>query len=219
MSHILLFGASGRTGKLVLDYALEQGHQVTALVRNASKITARDRLAIVVGTPLNVEDVQKASSGTDAVIVALNNVRTSDLPWAKQVSPPRFMADSVANAVTAMATNGARRIVIISANGVGDSRDYAIAPIRFLVKRTNLGTTYADHDLVDAEIRNTDTDWTLIRPVTLTNNDTARKIHATDVGGPRPGKLVSRTDVARFAVDALDDASLFGRAPIVWSTK
>jgi putative NADH-flavin reductase len=124
MSHLFLLGATDRTRRLAADYALTEGHTVTALVREPARLAARPGLKLVTGTPereADIEDAFARASPADGVVVALNNVRTSDLPWAKQVSPPRFMADAVRFTTDAMKRHGVERIAVVSAIGVGDS--------------------------------------------------------------------------------------------------
>ena len=214
-SHFLVLGGSGRTGGHIIDYALSKGHTVTALVRDPAKLVSRVGLTVVQGTPANRGDVDRAIDGADAVIVALNSTRRSDTPWAKPVSPPRLMADSVANATGAMTARGIRRIVVLSAFGVGDSLSSASLPLRLMFTRTNLKYTYADHNLVDAEIRDTDTDWTLLRPAALNNKATVEKVAVTDVHGPKPSFYISRAAVAHFAVDVIDSGAHKRGAPII----
>lgn len=134
---ILLLGASGRTGQLVLDYALSLGHDVVALVRDPAKISGKSatspKLVLVQGTPENPHDVERAMAGVEAVVSTLNNVRTSEFPWSKPLSPTHLMGDSIRNAVAAMQNNGVRRLVVLSATGVGDSVPlYAIVARRLL---------------------------------------------------------------------------------------
>jgi uncharacterized protein YbjT (DUF2867 family) len=215
LSHFFILGGSGRTGGLIIDYALSKGHTVTALLRDPSKLTARTGVAVVQGAPTNRSDVDGAIDGAAAVIVALNSSRRSDTPWAKPVSPPRLMADSVANATAAMTTRGIRRIVVLSASGVGDSLSRQPLPLRWMFTRTNLKYTYADHNLVDTEIRDTDTDWTLLRPVAFNKNPEAGKIAVTDIHGPTPSWSISRAAVAQFAVDVIDNGAHIHEAPII----
>lgn len=215
MGHFLVLGGSGRTGGHIIDYALSKGHTVTALVRDPSKLTPQAGLAVVCGTPINRTDVNGAIDGADAVVVALNSTRRSDTPWAKPVSPPRLMADSVANVTTAMTVRGIRRIVVVSAFGVGDSLSTAAFPLRWMFTRTNLKYTYADHNLVDEEIRDTDTDWTLLRPAAFNKQPEAGKIAVTDIHGPKPSFSISRAAVAQFAVDVIDNGAHVHEAPII----
>jgi putative NADH-flavin reductase len=215
MSHFFLLGGSGRTGGHIIDYALSKGHTLTALVRDPTKLTPRVGLTVVQGTPTSRRDVDAAIGGADAVIVALNSTRRSDTPWAKPVSPPRLMADSVANATGAMAARGTRRIVVVSAFGAGDSLSTAALPLRWMFTRTNLKYTYADHNLVDTEIRETDTDWTLLRPAAFNKKPEAGKIAVTDIHGPTPSFSISRAAVAQFAVDVIDNGAYIHEAPII----
>lgn len=215
MSHFFLLGGSGRTGGHIIDYALSKGHTLTALVREPAKFTARVGVTAIQGTPTNRKDVDVAIEGADAVIVALNSTRRSDTPWAKPVSPPRLMADSVANATAAMTAAGIRRIVVVSAFGVGDSLSRQPLPIRWMITHTNLSYTYADHNLIDTEIRDTDTDWTLLRPAAFNKKPEAGKIAVTDIDGPKPSFSVSRAAVAQFAVDVIDNGAHVHEAPII----
>jgi uncharacterized protein YbjT (DUF2867 family) len=220
MSHLFLLGATGRTGRLAVDYALAEGHTVTALVREPTRLAARPGLTLVTGTPEREADIEDAFAGAvpaDGVVVALNNVRTSDMPWARQVSPPRFMADAVRYTTDAMKRHGVERIAVVSAIGVGDSLAVTPAYLRWLIEHSNLGKAYADHNLVDTEIRTTRTAWTLVRAVGLSNSDKPTTLHTTEAAlGVKPGLLVSRRAVARFAVDAALSGTWAGRAPIIW---
>src|SRR5882757_167084 len=219
MSSILVLGATGRTGEHVVNYALSEGHSVTALVRDPAKLDSHEGLTVVNGTPESQDDISVAIQGADAVISALGNVRTSDMPWAKPVSPRHFLSDATRRTVKAMTANGVRRIVIVSALGVGDSISVTPAYLRWTVKYTNLGTTYADHNELEAELRQVDVDWTLLRAVLLTNSTVARRIQVRFVPDKPASMRISRREVARFAVDALSDGALIGRAPIISSAK
>jgi putative NADH-flavin reductase len=219
MSSILVLGATGRTGEHVVNYALANGHSVTALVRNPAKLAQRAGLTIVEGTPESQGDIAAAIAGTDAVVSALGNVRTSDMPWAKQVSPPDFMTEATRNTVKLMGANGLRRIVIVSALGVGDSTSSTPAYLRWTVKYTNLGSTYADHNKLDAEIRQADVDWTLLRAVLLTDSMKVKPTRVRFVPDKPASMRISRRAVARFAVDALADDTLIRKAPIISDAK
>jgi putative NADH-flavin reductase len=219
MSSILVLGATGRTGEYVVEYALAKGYSVTALVRNPAKLNWSKGVTVVEGTPESQDDIAAAIMGTDAVISALGNVRTSDMPWAKQVSPPDFMAEATRKTVKLMAANGVRRIIVVSALGVGDSWSSTPVYLRWAVKYTNLGTVYADHNKLDAEIRQADVDWTLLRAVLLTDSPEGRQTQVRFVPDKPASMRISRRHVARFAVDALADDTLIGTAPIISDAK
>ena len=66
---IIVFGATGRTGREVVKQAIRKGIQVTAFVRNAETIKIQsNNLRVVVGQATNYDDVKKAIVGHDAVI-------------------------------------------------------------------------------------------------------------------------------------------------------
>ncbi|KAK5059786.1 hypothetical protein LTR84_009669 [Exophiala bonariae] len=176
--HFLLLGASGRTGKQVVSELLSQGHTAVALVRTASSLTPRAGLTIVTGSPLSKDDIRKAVTATaapvrpSAAIITLNTVRESDSPFSKQLGPPRFLADSCANACAVLEEAGVRRIVVLSTAGVGDSWRELPWLSRMFMSLTNIKYALEDHGLVDTEIRRTNMDWTLVRAVKLEYDDT-----------------------------------------------
>ena len=60
---ITMFGATGPTGKHFTALALKNGHEVTALVRDASKLSAADKLSIVVGDATDEKAVKRVIDG------------------------------------------------------------------------------------------------------------------------------------------------------------
>jgi len=216
--HFLLLGATGRTGKHVVSELLSQGHTAVALVRTPDSLSPRPGLTVVTGSPLSKPDIKGALSAApsltpSAAIVTLNAVRKSDSPFAPQLSPPRFLADSVANVCAVLDDAGIRRVVVMSTVGVGDSW----APLPWLSKAflgwTNVKFALEDHGLVDKEIRSTKMDWTLVRAVRLEFDDikkqkpTGADTKAVDVQtlgsegvGMRMTDSVSVASAARFLV-------------------
>ncbi|WP_293997340.1 NAD(P)H-binding protein [Streptomyces sp.] len=116
MSNLLVLGGNGRTGAHVLEHAARRGHHVRALVRNPDTVQAPAGVELIKGTPANIDDLRKAAEGTEGVISALSNARTSDNPWAKPVSPPMFMTDATRNTLTVMTEQGIRRMVLTCAS-------------------------------------------------------------------------------------------------------
>lgn len=131
---ILLLGATGRTGLLVLKEALNRNHKVTALARSPDSLEAsipadhpnRSNLTTVAGSPLNKNDVAAAlaasssPSPVDVVITTLNPRRVSDSPFAavnEADSPPRMMADSMAGVLEALSGDNSAGGTISSHSG------------------------------------------------------------------------------------------------------
>jgi len=213
---ILLLGATGRTGGLILDYALSKNLEVVVLARRQDAIRIRsDQLTVINGSPLNLDEVRKSMIGCDAVISALNNNRASDMPWAKPLSPTHLLADSIKNCVIAMKENDVRRIAVLSASGAGESAKYLPFLMRWIVTHTNLAISHRDHDAQEAVLQASGLDWTAARAVALSNNDKHKLLVTSYKNDPKPAWFISRGNVARFLVDCLDQPKFFGKTPVV----
>lgn len=217
---ILLFGGSGRTGTLVMQKALAAGHSVRALVRNPSVISQTDaHLTLLKGTPENADDVAEAMQGCDVVISTLNNARASDSPFAKPVNRDTLLKDIIDITIAAMHEQGLRRIVSLGAAGANES--YVTAPflMRMLIKRSNLGQAYRDHESVEDALAASGLDWTVGRAMMLGKKEgTAPIIESYVVEGanhPKPAMQISRASVARWLIEALDRTDLHGKAPMI----
>lgn len=173
---ILLLGATGRTGLLVLKEALARNHTVTALARSPESLEAsipadhpnRSNLTTVTGSPLNTNDVAAALAASpfpvDVVITTLNPRRASDSPFAAvnpTDSPPRMMADSMAGVLAALTENNSNnsssskkttKVVALSALGAGSSAAHTHCLLRLLFRQSNMRFTYEDHDAVEEEL-------------------------------------------------------------------
>jgi putative NADH-flavin reductase len=210
--HLLLLGASGRTGQHVVSELLSQGHTAVALVRTSGSLTPRPGLTIVTGSPLSKTDIGSAliaapALSPSAAIITLNTVRKTDSPFAAQLSPPRFLADSCANVCEVLEHAGIFRVVVMSTAGVGDSWDNLSWLSKAIMGWTNIKFALEDHNLVDKEIRLTKMDWTLVRAVKLqfddqkqTDTKTNVKVLGSNGDGMSLTDTVSVTSVANFLV-------------------
>ncbi|MEP5153273.1 NAD(P)H-binding protein [Planktotalea sp.] len=217
---ILLYGGSGRTGTLVMQQALGAGHIVRALVRNPSVISqTHANLTLIKGTPENADNVAEAMQGSDVVISTLNNARASDSPFAKPVNSDTLLKDIMDTTIAAMNDQGLSRIVTLGAAGANESYDTAPLIMRMLIKWSNLGHAYRDHEMVEDALAASGLDWTVGRAMMLGKKEgTAPVIESYVVDGanhPKPAMQISRATVAQWLIDALDRADLYGKAPMV----
>ncbi len=219
--HFFVLGASGRTGQLVVQDALKRGHTLTALVRKASSIKAQDGVTTMEGTPLNKQDIQTAFQSTcdriDSVIVALNASRVSDSPFAKPLAPLDFIRDCVRNATEVMTENDVKRIVIMSAFGIGSSWQQLPWLMKLVFKHTNMSFQMQDHEHLDADMHaNERLDWTLVRPMMLKEGEAApvKEFGETGAGA---GMLsgVTRASVAKFLVQVAEDQAWAKKAVVI----
>ena len=197
---ILVLGATGRTGKLFAKLATAKNHQVTAIIRN-KKDAILPRVNYIEGLPTDEQLLTKALEGMDAVVVSLNINRTSDNPFAKVVSPLTLISDSVKALIPAMEKNNVKRIITVSASGVGDSWNDMFLMVRWLIRYSNIWKAYEDHDRQEQIVRQSGLDWTIVRPVML--NDKDNEEYAALVGKPK-GINISRKAVAKFILDSLE---------------
>ncbi|RGP71770.1 nad-dependent epimerase dehydratase [Fusarium sporotrichioides] len=206
--HFLLLGATGRTGKHVISELLAQDHTATALVRNPGSLTTQPGVTVVTGSPLSKEDIRKAIYAMpgilpSATIFTLNTVRKSDSPFAAQVGPPRLLADSCTNVCQVLEDAGIYRIVVMSTAGVGDTWKNLPLISRAFMGLTNIKYALEDHNLLDQEIRTTNMNWSLVRPVKLDHENNST-LEIETLGGLGVGMTmkdsVTPASVAKFLV-------------------
>jgi putative NADH-flavin reductase len=205
---ISILGGSGRTGLWMLKEGLERGHELFALVRSPEKLDMKsENLHLIAGQSTKLDDVRETLKGTDAVVIALNINRQSDLPWAKVTSPKDLISASVKNAIQVMQEEGIKRIISISAYGVGDTRAKINAFGRAFLFGTNIKYAYIDHERQEKLIAASNLDWTIIRPVYLKGGDTIKDVIASVNGKPKPKGSVIRRNLARFILNCAETRS------------
>jgi uncharacterized protein YbjT (DUF2867 family) len=220
MAKILLLGATGRTGRRVLEFALIAGHEVVALVRSPEKITYNsDKLTIIEGDLSDAGDMARAIADCEVVISTLNNNRVSDSPFAKPLNPEDLMTKIMTNCVNAMKSESIRRIVVMTALGAGDSFDYSPWLFKFFIRKTNLGIAYRDHEGQEQVLKNSGLDWTVVRPVGLSDKPSKKKL---GYAYGKPGKvsmMIERDKVAQYLVDCISNQESVGKAVALYETK
>jgi uncharacterized protein YbjT (DUF2867 family) len=148
--------------------------------------------------------LEEAITGCDAILSALNISRKSDFPWSKLVSPPNFLSESMANVVLLATRLDIQRVIVITAAGVGDSARYTPGWFRWIIRHSNIGITYEDHERQEQALTNSTLRWTIVRPVGLTNAEKEKPVRVTVPGLEKPGFTISRMNVARFMIDILE---------------
>ncbi len=203
---ILVLGATGATGQLIVRDATANGHYVVALVR----AKARPNLPaaeVIEGDVRDEGTLARALNGCDAVVSALGTgmgFREVDV-----------LTVATRALVTAMTRAGVRRLVCISALGVGDSRNHGGFVFDRIFQPVLLNHAYKDKDRQEAAIRASSLDWVVVRPAQLTNGTARGRIRATtDLAGVNGGKI-ARADVAQFVVEQLTTDTWLRRTPVI----
>lgn len=206
--NILLFGATGPTGLQVAKQSLERGHTVTAFVRDAGRLTTRDdRLRVVTGdTTRDAGAIGEAVRGQDAVVSALGRHLT--------LKSDRLIERSLRLIVPAMERAGVRRLVLLSAFGVGASgRDAPL--LQRLMQRLLLRDIFADKLVGESLVRQSGLDWSLVYPVMLTDGPLTRQYRAGERLELHGLPKISRADVAHFIVGELESGAWLRRTAVL----
>jgi len=216
MKKVAIFGATGRTGVHLVNQVAAQDMIPVCLVRKEStEILLHEKAIRVVGSPLVYENVLEVLEGCDAVLCALNIARKTDWPWAKLISPANLLEVSMNNIVKAMVEAGVKRVITVSAWGAGDSYSEVNGMFRFLINKTNVGTAYRGHEEQEAILRESNLNWTAVRPVGLNNNNKHQPTRISQNGSRKLRMMISRKDVAKFMLDILVDDKYYKTAPSI----
>jgi len=206
---ILVFGASGKTGKHVVQQALEAGHSVTAFVRDPAKLTSsHPNLSVFRGDVLEAAQVEQAMSGMDAVISALGPGKNS---------PPDLLERATRNIVTAMQKHGVKRIVAEGGAGARvpqDSSDFGGRAIGWLIANVFIPGQVKDKHKQLELLKTSGLEFVVVRAPVLTDGP---KKGGYTVGYPPmgPGAQISRADIAGAMLEQLTDSKFLGQAPAI----
>ena len=201
---VVVFGSTGKTGEQAWKLLREASHEVTVFGRSVRRRYADDPVAKVQGDVLDTEAVSKAIEAQDAVLVCLGPVSTRDQTTLSQ---------GAANIASAMRAHGTRRVVFISAAGVGESWGQ-IPWYSKLLFGTMLRNILDEHAREEEIFAASSLDWTAVRAAVLTNKPATGRVIASNTG---PNKTIPRADLAVFLVAELVGQDHLNRAISVTS--
>lgn len=200
---IIVFGATGKTGKHVVDECLARNLDVVAYVRNAQKLADR-QISVVTGELTDASAIERALEGCDGIISALGSGNNTLTQFARTIVP-------------VLEKHGPRRIVSLVGAGVGMPGDpssfgrTAMLTLMRLIARPVLED--AEHHaqiLIDSDL-----DWTLVRPPRLTTGPKAGVIDHAPSLKLGPSQSISRANLVAFMVETIVASSYVRQAPMV----
>ncbi|MFG2500005.1 NAD(P)-dependent oxidoreductase [Streptomyces sp. NPDC048441] len=198
---LTVFGATGGIGGEIVRQALAAGHEVTAVVRDPSRLDATgDGLEVFRADLADPEALRAAVAGRDAVLSGLGPRKKADAGIA---------AELTRSVVHAMEAEGVRRLVVVSAGPVGPApeRQPVIDRIAGSLVSKILKPVYDDLRAMEAELARSATDWTSVRPPRLQDKP-ATGVYRQVVGGtPVSARFIARSDVAHAMLAMVDDLS------------
>ncbi|MDF3215984.1 SDR family oxidoreductase [Mesorhizobium sp. M7A.F.Ca.CA.001.09.2.1] len=205
---ILVLGATGATGRLIVRKALAEGHDVVALVRSKAKAEDLAGAELVEGDARDPAALTRAIAGCDAVVSSLG---TAMSPF-REVT---MLSTATRALVGVMERQNIRRLVCITGLGAGDSRGHGGFFFDRLLLPLMLRKVYEDKDRQEDAIRSSALDWTIVRPMVLNDKPARGRIKAvTDLSGVHGG-TIARADVADFVVQQLTTDTWMRRSPLI----
>src|SRR5712692_1814392 len=193
---ILIFGATGGTGRHLVEQALERGHHVTAFVRNPMKLPLQHPLLrIVQGDIQRAETIQAAVPGHEAVLSALGT---------RSLGPTTLLSEAAQQIVRAMEAHGVSRLLWESSLGVGETKGQLGPLYNWLLIPLLLRHVFADKERQEQVLKSSSLDWTIVQPAALTNGPLTgayRSGHKACAGRLFP--RISRADVAHLVLEEL----------------
>ena len=208
---VVVLGATGGTGRLLVEQAIDRGHEVVAYVRRPDALSPRPGLDVVRGQLTDEPALTAAMAGAGAVLCAIGPTGVKDLLGTD------LMRRSLPVVAAAMTAAGVRRLVLLSAYGVGDTARSASLTAR-LTFRTAVRALYRDKREAEERLAATGLDVTTVHPTMLTNGETGEAPvvrDATTVGHVSGMPKVSRAALATAMLDAAEDPATVGRRLIV----
>ena len=213
---ILILGATGRTGRLIVEEALKQGYELNVLVRDKNQISFSSKsIKVYQGTPARQTDLTLAMQGCDLVISALGIVRASDAPWSKLITAKNFISESIRNVIAEADQQNLKRLITVSAWGVGETRKEIPFWLRWLINYTNLRPVYAEHESQENLLANSNLNWTAVRPVALNDSKKIKTLKVSFNNFPKPSLYISRQSAAKFMVNIVKSDKYDTKSPTI----
>jgi len=205
---ILVLGATGATGRLIVAKAIAEGHNVVALVRSKAKAKDLTGAELVEGDARDTAALTRAIAGCDAVVSSLG---TAMSPF-REVT---LLSTATRALVGVMEQQHIRRLVCITGLGAGDSRGHGGFFFDRLLLLLMLRKVYEDKNRQEDAIRASTLDWTIVRPMVLNDKPARGGIKAlTDLSGVHGG-TIARADVADFVVQQLTADTWLRKSPLI----
>jgi putative NADH-flavin reductase len=205
---LLVIGATRGIGRKLIEQALDQDHEVAALVRNPRRLNiSHERLGVVAGDILNPAAVHQAIAGRGAVCITIGIGPTR--------RPVTVFSQGTKNVIDAMTDSSVNMLICVTGIGTGDSQGHGGFLYDKIFHPLFLRNIYQDKNRQEELVRNSGLQWVVVRPGFLTNGPlTGRYRVLIQLSGVTAGKI-SRADVAHFILNEFDQKKYISKTPLL----
>ncbi|HEX3472690.1 MAG TPA: SDR family oxidoreductase [Silvibacterium sp.] len=209
---IVIFGATGGTGRELVRQGLAAGYEVTAFARNPTAFSPKERLRVAQGNALDRVAVIAAIAGQEVILSALGG---------RSLGDSELLPRSMEHILAGMHQHSVRRLIVLGAAGTveGTQKRISLVPRMFFAvfKATLLRKPFAAQTEMQRIIRESDTEWTIVQPPRLLNVPGRGEYRVDAEGLPAGGGRISRADVATFMLGQIGSSEWGRREPyIAW---
>jgi putative NADH-flavin reductase len=203
MKNIVILGAAGRTGSLLVDAALKAGYKVTAFVRKGEQVAPKDNLVVIEGDARKADDLEFALGGQDAVISTLGSNKLKD----------DLITESTNALIKAMHANNVKRVIMMSSFLA--SGQLKLNPLSWVLAKISAGFV-GDKQMGEELLKSSDLDWTIVYATRLGDGPATGKVRIV----PADEKVtaangIDRADVAAFLIGEVGNTEHMRRAVLI----
>lgn len=208
MKNILILGATGHLGRVLLNVCLENKFNVTALVRDKNKLNIKnERLKIIEGQVTNINDLSKSLYNIDVVISTLGHGFRTKYP---------IQENTMKILIPLMVEKNIKRLITITGAGLKIKGD----PKSIIAELSSIVFPFIDpYRMKDSKIQQellekSELDWTLVR--TPIQNSKNSKIKYIGFIQPKPWQKVSRIAISNFMIECIENNKWIKKSPIIY---
>ena len=195
---VLIVGAAGALGVVLVHRALKFDHQVTALARNPGPLSEiKDPNLTVVSCDVLQEGCLDTQMATQEAVICTLGVK----PTRAKVS---VLSEGTDNLIRSMQRHNVRRLLCVTGIGAGNSRGHGGFLYDRVIQPLFLKTIYQDKDRQERLVEQSDRDWMIVRPARLTDGKGTGNFAVVQKMQGLAASSISRTDVANWMVSQLE---------------
>jgi putative NADH-flavin reductase len=207
--NLTIFGATGETGRLLVERAINESHNVTVLARNPDKLQFdHENLTVIHAELENESSIDSAIEGADAVISLLG-------PVGKVEGKP--ISEATVRIITAMKRHNVRRLIAVATPAARTERDGVNMRFALMNLFERIIASSSQDDIIEMAgiVEMSGLDWTLVRLPVLSSDDGRGRVRAGYLGQKKLGSSLTRDDLVEFLLDLVMTGEFVKESPIV----